>query len=159
MDTDLEDDKVFMQQALALARQARDSGEVPVGAVVVFEGQVIGQGFNRPLSSNDPTAHAEIVAIRDAAAALDNYRLPDTTLYVTLEPCSMCIGAMMHARIGRLVYGASEPRAGAVNSAFELATSSKFNHAMSIDSGVLANESSLLLKQFFAERRKPRSPR
>lgn len=151
-ETDIE----FMQRALALALKAQAKGEVPVGAVLVMDGVIIGEGFNQPISSNDPTAHAELVAIRQAASRINNYRLPGSTLYVTLEPCTMCVGAMMHARIEQLVFAADEPRAGAVKSAFQLTCSEKFNHSITVNSGILADESSRILKEFFAARRKPK---
>lgn len=147
-------DEVFMRRALALAARARDCGEVPVGAVLVNDGQILAEGYNQPISSADPTAHAEIVAIREAARLLDNYRMPGTTLYVTLEPCTMCIGAVMHARIARLVYGAEEPRAGAVVSAFRLPESGQYNHKLTAQGGVLADVSAEMLRAFFADRRR-----
>lgn len=142
-----------MRRALDLAGQAAAAGEVPVGAVVVHEGVVIGEGFNQPIGSHDPTAHAEIVALRAAAKAMDNYRLPDTTLYVTLEPCTMCIGAMIHARVGRLVFAAREPRAGAVVSTLQLCEHTSYNHKLAWSEGVLAEESAALLTGFFKARR------
>jgi len=148
------DDQYWMQQALALARQAADRGEVPVGALVVRDNQLLGEGYNQPIIASDPSAHAEIVAMRSAAQAERNYRLSGSTLYVTLEPCTMCFGAMIHARIGRLVYGASEPRAGVCESQLQLPSVDFYNHRMGVEGGVLAEESALLLKGFFAERRK-----
>lgn len=148
-----EDDLRFMRRALALAQEAERQGEVPVGAVVVFEGEIVGEGFNAPISEHDPTAHAEIRALRAAARQLGNYRLPGTTLYVTLEPCVMCAGAMIHARIQRLVYGARDPRTGAAGSVFHIADSEKHNHRLSITGGVLAEESAELLQSFFRARR------
>lgn len=142
-----------MAQALALARQAADAGEVPVGAVVVKDGRVIGRGYNRPVSSHDPTAHAEIVALRDAAAALGNYRLPGCDLYVTLEPCAMCVGAMVHARLGRIVYGATDPKTGACGSIVDLPAIAHWNHHGRFQGGLLADECGALLRAFFAERR------
>ena len=147
-------DEKFMREALALARQAQAAGEVPVGAVLVRDGEVVGRGWNHPISAYDPTAHAEILAIREAASALGNYRLVDTCLYVTLEPCPMCAGALVHARIGRLVYGTADPRAGAAGSVFNLLQEPRLNHRVDIASGVLAEECSGLLKDFFAARRK-----
>jgi tRNA(adenine34) deaminase len=144
----------FMQAALGLGREAASAGEVPVGAVVVVNGDVIGRGFNRPISTHDPTAHAEVVAMRDAAARLGNYRLTDATLYVTVEPCLMCVGAMVHARIGTLVYGAPEPKAGAISSTQRAHEHSALNHRMTIVSGVGAAESKALMQEFFAQRRK-----
>jgi tRNA(adenine34) deaminase len=142
-----------MRLALDLAGEAARQGEVPVGAVVVKDGRVIGQGFNRPISSRDPTAHAEIVALREASAAEGNYRLPGCELYVTLEPCTMCVGAMVHARIARIVYGASDPKTGACGSIMDLPALAAFNHHGAFEGGVLADESAALLRRFFAERR------
>jgi tRNA(adenine34) deaminase len=148
------DDQDWMQQALMLARQAADQGEVPVGALVVRGGQLLGQGYNQPITANDPSAHAEIIAMRSASLAEKNYRLSGCTLYVTLEPCTMCFGAMVHARIGRLVYGASEPRAGVCESQLQLPSVDFYNHRVEVEKGVLAEESAMLLKRFFADRRK-----
>lgn len=141
-----------MQEALALARQAAGAGEVPVGAVVVKEGRIIGRGSNRPIATADPTAHAEIVALREAAAAEGNYRLPGCELFVTLEPCAMCVGAMVHARIARVVYGASDPKTGACGGVTDL-TRLPTNHQTAFEGGLLADECGALLKRFFAERR------
>jgi tRNA(adenine34) deaminase len=147
-------DEHWMRQALALAQQGGAAGEVPVGAVLVQGDAVIGQGWNQPISSKDPTAHAEIVALRQAALARNNYRLPDTTLYVTLEPCTMCIGAMIHARVGRLVFGTTEPRSGAVCSHFRLLdTEGVYNHHVAWEQGVLAEECGVMLTAFFQTRR------
>jgi tRNA(adenine34) deaminase len=147
-------DEHWMRQALALAQQGGAAGEVPVGAVLVQGDAVIGQGWNQPISSKDPTAHAEIVALRQAALARNNYRLPDTTLYVTLEPCTMCIGAMIHARVGRLVFGTTEPRSGAVCSHFRLLdTEGVYNHHVAWEQGVLAEECGAMLTAFFQTRR------
>lgn len=143
----------FMREAIAEARRGAALGEVPVGAVLVRDGQVIGRGFNQPISSHDPSAHAEMVALRAAAAADANYRLPDTTLYVTLEPCTMCAGLLVHSRIRRLVYGASEPRAGAVVSRAQVLAQPWMNHRVEVEGGVLAEECSDLLKTFFRDRR------
>jgi tRNA(adenine34) deaminase len=143
----------FMHDALGLAGDAAAAGEVPVGAVVVVDGAVVGRGFNRPITSTDPTAHAEIVALRDAAQRLGNYRLTGAALYVTVEPCLMCIGALVHARIGTLVYGAPEPKAGAVDSTQRAHEHAALNHRMTIVSGVLASESRDLMQRFFKERR------
>jgi tRNA(adenine34) deaminase len=143
----------FMRMALELAAQAAAAGEVPVGAVVVKSGEVIGRGSNRPVTSNDPTAHAEIVALREAAAALGNYRLPGCELYVTLEPCPMCVGAMVHARIARIVYGARDPKTGACGSIVDLPALSQWNHHGEFVGGVLEAECGMLLKSFFAARR------
>ncbi len=142
-----------MTRALELASQARDQGEVPVGAIVVLEGAVIGEGFNQPISLADPSAHAEMQAMRTAARRLDNYRLANTTLYVTLEPCTMCAGAMVHARIKRLVYGAADPKTGATGSVFDLVQAEQLNHQLEVDSGVMAKECGELLRDFFRERR------
>ena len=142
-----------MHDALGLAGDAAAAGEVPVGAVVVVDGAVVGRGFNRPITSTDPTAHAEIVALRDAAQRLANYRLTGATLYVTVEPCLMCIGALVHARIGTLVYGAPEPKAGAVDSTQRAHEHAALNHRMTVISGVLASESRDLMQAFFKERR------
>jgi tRNA(adenine34) deaminase len=146
-------DTGFMQAALELAAKAAEAGEVPVGAVVAKDGEIIGRGYNRPISSHDPTAHAEIVAMREAAAALGNYRLPGCELYVTLEPCAMCVGAMVHARIARVVYGARDPKTGACGSIVDLPALDTFNHHGSFEGGILAEECAGLLKRFFAERR------
>ena len=146
-------DAQFMREALALARQAEAAGEVPVGAVLVKDGVVVGSGWNHPIGTQDPTAHAEIAALRAAAQALGNYRLMDTTLYVTLEPCSMCAGALVHERVKRLVYGAADPKAGAAGSVFDIVRAPALNHRLEVDGGVLADECALLLKGFFAQRR------
>ncbi len=143
-----------MQAALELAQKAQDCGEVPVGAVVVQNGRIIGHGYNRPISAADPTAHAEIMALRAAGDHLGNYRLLDCTLYVTLEPCTMCIGAIFHARIQRLVFAATDPKTGACGSVIDLPAEVRLNHHLQVDSGILATEASALLKQFFAQRRK-----
>ena len=132
-------------------------GEVPVGAVLVDAiGELVASGHNQPISAHDPSAHAEIVTLRSAARKLGNYRLPDTTLYVTLEPCTMCVGALVHARVGRLVYGATEPKSGAIESAQQLFETGKFNHRPQIDSAVLTDECSALLSHFFESRRASR---
>ena len=143
----------FMQHALELAGDAARAGEVPVGAVVVVGGEIVGRGFNRPITSTDPTAHAEVVALRDAAQQLDNYRLTGATLYVTVEPCLMCVGALVHARVGTLVYGAPEPKAGAIDSTQRAHEHAALNHRMTIVSGVLASESRELMQAFFRARR------
>jgi tRNA(adenine34) deaminase len=143
-----------MQQALAQARLAAELGEVPVGAVLVdADGQLLAVGHNQPISARDPSAHAEIVTLRKAALMLDNYRLPGTTLYVTLEPCTMCVGALVHARVKRLVYGATEPRSGAIVSAQRLFDTGEYNHRPEVEGGLLAAESSALLTAFFKARR------
>ena len=147
------DDKDFMSKALLLADTAAEHDEVPVGALVVYNGKVIATGFNRPISDNDASAHAEINALREAGKVLGNYRLPECTLYVTLEPCTMCLGAMIHARIKRVVFAANEPRAGAVESQLKLLDQTFFNHRIEWRGGVLASESSDKLKQFFKRRR------
>jgi tRNA(adenine34) deaminase len=150
-------DAAWMQQALAQAQIAAERDEVPVGAVLVdAAGELIAAGHNQPISACDPSAHAEIVVLRAAAQKLGNYRLPDTTLYVTLEPCTMCVGALVHARVGRLVYGAAEPKTGAIESAQRLFETGKFNHQPELKAGVLANECSALLSQFFAKKRSAR---
>jgi tRNA(adenine34) deaminase len=146
-------DEKFMREALDLARRAEAAGEVPVGAVLVYDGQVVGRGWNRPITTHDPAAHAEILAIREAASALGNYRLMDTSIYVTLEPCPMCAGALVHARVARLVYGAADPKAGAAGSVFNLVQSGVLNHRLEVERGVLAAECGTLLKDFFARRR------
>ncbi len=143
----------FMQLALEQAQHAWRLGEVPVGAVVVKDGVVIATGFNQPIGSHDPTAHAEIVALRAAAAKLGNYRLPGCELYVTLEPCVMCSGAMMHARLARVVYGAADPKTGACGSVLNLFKQEQLNHHTDVAGGVMADEASAMLKAFFAERR------
>lgn len=147
------EDEVFMREALALAREASRRGEVPVGAVLVQGGIIVGRGFNAPISANDPSAHAEISALRDAAARLANYRLPGCALYVTLEPCAMCAGAIQHARIARLVYGAVDPKTGACGSVLDLFAEGRLNHHTAVEGGVLATECAELLKNFFAARR------
>lgn len=146
-------DIYFMQQAIALAKKGSLLGEVPVGAVVVHNDTIIGQGFNQPITKNDPRAHAEMIAIYEAAQKLQNYRIPETTLYVTLEPCSMCAGLLVHARIKRLVFGTTEPKAGVITSQDEFFKKSFLNHHPIIEGGVLADECSNLLKSFFKERR------
>jgi tRNA(Arg) A34 adenosine deaminase TadA len=143
-----------MREALALAVEGAAAGEVPVGAVVVREGRIIGRGRNGPVGAHDPTAHAEIVALRDAAARAGNYRLPDTILYVTLEPCVMCVGALMHARVQTVVYGATEPKAGAMESTQRAHEHPALNHQVTVVSGVLAAECRDVLQAFFAARRK-----
>jgi len=147
------DDLVYMARALELARAAEAQGEVPVGAVIVRDGQIIGEGSNRPITAHDPTAHAEIVALRAAADAVGSYRLLETTLYVTLEPCAMCAGAMVHARVKRLVFATRDPKAGAAGSVFNIANHPALNHSIECEEGVLAGECSLLLKEFFRARR------
>ena len=146
-------DAMFMARALELARLAEAAGEVPVGAVIVKDGAIVAEGWNRPIGSNDPTAHAEIVALRAAGEALGTYRLTGTTLYVTLEPCAMCASAMVHARVQRLVFAATDPRAGAAGSVFNIVQHPALNHRIECTGGVLAEECSALLRGFFLARR------
>jgi tRNA(adenine34) deaminase len=146
-------DEQFMREALALARQAEKQGEVPVGAVVVKDNVVIGRGYNQPISRNDPTAHAEIEALRDAARRAGNYRLPGCELFVTLEPCLMCSGAIMHARIARIVFGATDLKTGACGSIMNAFAESRLNHQTTVSGGVLANDCAAILSVFFASRR------
>jgi len=146
-------DLQFMQLALAEAQASAEAGEVPIGAVMVRQGTVLVRSGNRTIRNNDPTAHAEIVVIREACQGLGNYRLAGTTLYVTIEPCAMCAGAIIQARIPRVVYGADDPKGGAFRSCFELLTSSKLNHQVEVTPGILAEESASLLQSFFAARR------
>ena len=146
-------DAQFMAEALEQARLGAQLGEVPVGAVLVRDGEVLGRGFNQPIASRDPSAHAEMVALRAAALAVDNYRLPGSTLYVTLEPCSMCAGLIVHARVARLVYAASEPRAGVVSSRGQFFEQDFLNHRVLVEGGLLAEESAELLRGFFRARR------
>jgi tRNA(adenine34) deaminase len=147
-------DLEFMEQAIALATQAEQIGEVPVGALVVCDGQIIGQGYNQTINLHDPCGHAEIIALRQASQTRGNHRLSGCDLYVTLEPCTMCVGALIHARIRRLVYAASEPKAGAVVSQMQLLEQPYFNHSVQVISGVMADESGRMLSNFFKERRK-----
>ena len=146
-------DTTFMTRALDLARIAEAAGEVPVGAVIAREGKILAEGWNRPISTRDPTAHAEIVALREAGRVLETYRLSDTTLYVTLEPCPMCAGAMVHARVRRLVFAATDPRAGAAGTVFNIVQHPALNHRIECTSGVLAEECGSLLRKFFVARR------
>jgi len=146
-------DEEFMGMALQLAREAEAHGEVPVGAVIVIDGEIIAAGRNAPIETADPTAHAEIQALREAGAKLANYRLPDATLYVTLEPCAMCAGAMVHARIKRLVYGCTDPRGGAAGSVFDVVNSEQLNHRIAVTAGTRAEECRELLQTFFRARR------
>ncbi|MEK6748603.1 MAG: tRNA adenosine(34) deaminase TadA [Pseudomonadota bacterium] len=150
-------DERWMEHALMLAQRAEAEGEVPVGAVVVQAGEIIGQGYNRPIADHDPTAHAEIVAMRDAARQIGNYRLPDTTLYVTLEPCVMCAGAILHARVARVVYGAQDPKAGAAGSVYNVLCEQRLNHVVELSAGCLADASTRLLQNFFRRRRTGKS--
>jgi len=149
----MEADLQFMQEALAEARSSAAAGEVPIGAVLVHDGKVLARSGNRTIRDCDSTAHAEVIVIRAAAHILENYRLAGTTLYVTIEPCSMCAGAIIQARIPRLVYGADDPKGGAVRSCFEILTHPKLNHQVEVTSGVLAEDSTSLLQSFFADRR------
>lgn len=146
-------DEYWMQLALEQAQLAADSGEVPVGAVLVKDGELIASGFNQPISSCDPSAHAEVVVLRAAAKKLSNYRLPGTTLYVTIEPCTMCVGTLIHARVERLVFGATEPRAGAVVSAARLLDGLQFNHRINTEGGVLEDQCAAIMQNFFRQKR------
>ena len=147
------DKNSFMEEALIEAKKALKKGEVPVGAVVVLEEDVIGRGYNQPITKNDPTAHAEIMALRDAAVNLENYRLKDTLVYTTLEPCLMCAGALVHARIKKLIYSASDPKSGVIESNGNLMQSTFLNHKISYEGGILKEESSEILKNFFLKKR------
>lgn len=146
-------DYMYMQRALELAAQAGELGEVPVGAVVVVDGEIIGEGYNQPIGACDPSAHAEVMALRAAAALQKNYRLPQSTLYVTIEPCTMCFGTMIHARVAKVIYGAPEPRAGAVVSQLQLPAQPFFNHKIQVEGGVLQEQASALVRDFFQKRR------
>jgi len=146
-------DEDFMAAALELARAAGAAGEVPVGAVVVLDGEIVGRGWNQPIGRHDPTAHAEVMALRDAAQRLGNYRLPGSTLYVTLEPCAMCVGAIMHARVARVVFGARDPKTGAAGSVIDLFAEDRLNHHAEVVGGVMAEACGGLLSSFFAARR------
>ena len=152
--TDPDRDEYFMAMALDLANEAAAIGEVPVGALIVRDGEIIGRGHNRMISKNDPTAHAEINALRDAAQNVGNYRLVDCALYVTLEPCAMCAGAIMHARIERVIFGAADPKTGACGSVVDLFSEARLNHHAEVTGGILNEECAQQLKQFFAARRK-----
>jgi tRNA(adenine34) deaminase len=147
-------DSKYMEMAIELARDAWQAGEVPVGAIVVLNGEVVGCGFNQPISQHDPSAHAEIMALRDAGKRIGNYRLTECTLYVTLEPCIMCAGAIMHARIKRIVFGASDPKTGAAGSVVNLFEETRLNHHTEIEGGILAGECGALISAFFQERRR-----
>lgn len=147
------DDLYFMQLALAEAQASASAGEVPIGAVIIYDGAVLARSGNRTIRNNDPTAHAEIVAVREAAQMLHNYRLTGTSLYVTLEPCAMCAGAIVQARISRVVYGADDPKGGAFRSCFQILNSAKLNHQVDVTPGVLASESAAFLQSFFSARR------
>jgi len=146
-------DESWMRVALQMADEARKQDEVPVGAVLIMNDEIIGRGFNRPVGQHDPSAHAEIEALRDAAQRVGNYRLPGSSLFVTVEPCTMCAGALIHARVGRLVFGTREPRAGAVVSSAKVLDNPELNHRVSVTEGVLADECTALLKEFFKSRR------
>jgi tRNA(adenine34) deaminase len=151
---ELRTDELWMEEALREAKRAQAMGEVPVGAVVVYEGRVVGRGGNRNIMGVDPTAHAEMIALREAAAVVGNHRLTDCEIFVTLEPCPMCAGAMVHARVRRLIYGTDDPRAGAVRSVIPVINDPRLNHRMEVTPGVLAGRSAELLQAFFRERRK-----
>lgn len=154
MNNELESpDTHWMRRALALAQQAALEGEVPVGAVLVKDGKLIAEGYNRPIAENDPSGHAEMRVLREAGKALGNYRLPDTTLYVSLEPCPMCAGALVHARVARVVFAAADPRTGAAGSVFNLLQNEALNHRCEVEGGLLAEESGALLQDFFRRRR------
>ena len=146
-------DRQFMQQALDQAKLAAAAGEVPVGAVLVRDGQVISSGFNQPISNSDPSAHAEMMALRSAAQDESNYRLPGTTLYVTLEPCTMCAGAMLHARVERVVFGAVDPKTGAAGSVLNVFSEKQINHQTQVEGGIMSEECGQILRNFFKERR------
>ena len=146
-------DERWMEHALLLARRAEQAGEVPVGAVIVSDGQVLGEGWNRPISTSDPTAHAEILALRDAGAVMKKYRLNGATIYVTLEPCAMCAGAIVHARVARLVFGASDPKTGACGSVLDVTRCAALNHQVEVSGGLLADKCGNTLQSFFADRR------
>ena len=146
-------DRQFMKQALEQAQLAAVAGEVPVGAVIVRNGVVLSKAFNKPITNHDPSAHAEMLALRQAALSEENYRLPGTTLYVTLEPCTMCAGAMLHARVDRIVYGAADPKTGAAGSVLDVFSSKQINHQTVIEGGVMGEECGQLLRDFFKERR------
>jgi len=150
-------DEYFMREAMTLAQQAAARGEVPVGAIVVKDGEIIGRGSNAPIGMHDPSAHAEILAMRDAAKNIDNYRLVDCSLYVTLEPCAMCAGAIQHARIGKLIFGAKDPKTGACGSVVNLMAEDKLNHHTDISAGILENECGQLLSDFFKQRRQEKT--
>ncbi len=146
-------DELWMEEALRCAHRALEAGEVPVGAVVVRDGQIVGRGWNRNLTDSDPTAHAEVIALREAGTAVGNHRLGDCDLFVTIEPCAMCAGAMVHARIRRLVYGSDDPKAGAVNSVMQVLNHPQLNHKVEVRSGVLTGRAAEVLQTFFRNRR------
>src|SRR6266446_3581384 len=149
----MDSDEQYMDFAIAEAKKAEAAGEVPVGAVIVAEGVVIGRGFNQPILANDPTAHAEMIVLREAARHQGNYRLSNTTLYCTVEPCTMCAGAMIHARLSRLVFGTSDPKAGSAGSIYNVLTDPRLNHRVEVVSGIREDESAALLREFFLRRR------
>lgn len=149
----MQNDEAWMRHAINLAEQAKVADEVPVGAVIVHEGKIIGEGWNQPISRHDPSAHAEMIALRRAAQTLENYRLLNTTLYVTLEPCVMCAGAIIHARVKRVVFGAFDPKAGAAGSVFEVLGTKKLNHYVEWQGGILAEDCGAMLRNFFKQRR------
>jgi tRNA(adenine34) deaminase len=151
--TQVELDRQYMRLAIEQAQLAAEAGEVPVGAVLVQDGQVISKGFNKPITNHDPSAHAEMLALREAALVAENYRIPGSTLYVTLEPCAMCSGAMLHARINRVVYGAPDPKTGAAGSVLDLFSSKQINHQTSVEGGIMSEECGQLLRDFFKGRR------
>ena len=151
--TQAELDQQYMRMAIEQAQLAAQSGEVPVGAVLVKDGQVISKAFNKPIANHDPSAHAEMLALREAALAEENYRIPGSTLYVTLEPCAMCSGAMLHARIDRVVYGASDPKTGAAGSVLDIFAAKQINHQTSVEGGIMSEECGQLLRDFFKGRR------
>jgi len=153
MTTQFEDDEKWMTHAIKLAEHAESIDEVPVGAVIVKDNKIISEGWNQPITSNDPTAHAEVIALRAAAQTVENYRLVDTTLYVTLEPCAMCAGALIHARVQRVVFGTTDPRTGAAGSMFNILNTTKLNHTIEIEQGVLEKDCAQLLKEFFKKKR------
>jgi tRNA(adenine34) deaminase len=154
MGTRVSTDIIYMARALELAQQAAEAGEVPVGAVIVKNGKIIGEGYNQPIACADPTAHAEIMALRSAASFTNNYRLTGCDLYVTIEPCTMCVGAMVHARIKRIIFGAVETRAGALQSQLQLMDGDHYNHSIDWQGGVLADQCSAIMRNFFREKRK-----
>ena len=151
--TDVHSDELWMEEALRCAQRALEGGEVPVGAVVVCDGRIVGRGWNLNVTSSDPTAHAEIIALREAGATVGNHRLGDCELFVTIEPCAMCAGALVHARVKRLVYGADDPKAGAVRSIMQLLDHPQLNHKVEVRAGVLAGRSAEMLQEFFRQRR------
>ena len=149
----MNNDVEWMQHAFELAKKAKEHDEVPVGAVIVYEDRIIGEGWNQPISSHDPTAHAEIIALRDACNNVGNYRLPDATMYVTLEPCAMCAGAIVHARLTKLVFAAADPKTGACGSIFNLLQTEELNHKVEIGKGIMEDECRALIQTFFKEKR------